>query len=210
MLMRAGSQPAGATAPQPSRSQMHALRADLLDADDAKIRQIVAMLEASAEPRVRQAVLDPLRSRLTSLKPPRTLRFTRLLFMPLDGLIVPASEWRPGQATIPRSVLEAMSQTVQAAFGGDIAAIEMIVTGHNTDQAEVVTRAGLSVWSRAGEILGQLPAPVGWADTGCRHRCMRRSPARSLRCCGGRHRCATWNAMPKLGCCSRTNARSAR
>jgi hypothetical protein len=111
-------------------------------------------------------VLDPLRPRLTTLKPPRTLRFTRLLFMPLDGLIVPASGWKPGQATIPRSVLEAISRTVQVEMGGDIAVIESIITGHNTDEAEVVTRAGLSAWGRAGEILARAPAPVGWADTG--------------------------------------------
>ena len=160
--MGSAALPAG----RPARSGMGALRADLLDADDAKIRQIVALLEASAEPGVRQAVLEPLRRRLSSLKPPRLLRFTRLLFMPLDGLIVPPAEWKPGQATIPRSVLEAISRTVQAGMGDEARAIEVMIDGHHTDEAEIVSRAGVAAWGRAGEILRGLPAPLGWADTG--------------------------------------------
>ena len=162
MLMGSAALPAG----RPARSGMGALRADLLDADDAKIRQIVALLEASAEPGVRQAVLEPLRRRLSSLKPPRLLRFTRLLFMPLDGLIVPPAEWKPGQATIPRSALEAISRTVQAGMGDEARAIEVMIDGHHTDEAEIVSRAGVAAWGRAGEILRGLPAPLGWADTG--------------------------------------------
>ncbi|WP_428490389.1 hypothetical protein [Rhodopila sp.] len=162
--MLTGAAPLAAV--RPGRSGMGALRADMLDADDAKIRQIVALLEASAEPGVRQAVLEPLRRRLSSLKPPRLLRFTRLLFMPLDGLIVPASQWKPGQATIPRSVLEAISRTVQAELGDAAKAIETMIGGHHTDEAEIVSRAGLAAWGRAGEILGRAPAPLGWADTG--------------------------------------------
>ncbi|WP_428536132.1 hypothetical protein [Rhodopila sp.] len=164
MLMRAAAQPPAAG--RPARSEMGALRADLLHADDAKIRQIVALLEASAEPGVRKAVLEPLRRRLSSLKPPRMLRFTRLLFMPLDGLIVPAPEWKPGHATIPRSVLEAMSRTVQAALGEQASAIETMIIGHHTDEAEIVSRTGLATWGRAAEILGRAPAPIGWAETG--------------------------------------------
>ena len=164
--MRQGSQPTAPPASRPARAQMQALRADLLDADDAKIRQIVALLEASAEPGVRQAVLEPLRPRLTSLKPPRALRFTRLLFMPLDGLIVPALGWKPSQATIPRSALEVISRTVQAALDSDITVIETIIAGHHTDAAEVVTRAGAIAWGRAAEILARAPSPVGWADIG--------------------------------------------
>ena len=164
MLMRAAAQPPAAA--RPARSEMGALRADLLHADDAKIRQIVALLEASAEPGVRKAVLEPLRRRLCSLKPPRMLRFTRLLFMPLDGLIVPAPEWKPGQATIPRSVLEAISRTVQAALGEQAGAIEAMISGHHTDEAEIVSRTGLATWGRAAEILCRAPAPTGWADTG--------------------------------------------
>jgi hypothetical protein len=166
MLNRQGGPPA--TASRQAHQEMRGLRADVLDADDAKIRQIVALLDKSAEPGVWQTVLEPLRPRLTSLKPPRPLRFARLLFVPFAGLIVPAPDWRPGQAAIPRSVLQAISLTVQGVLGREMEVIEPMITGHKTDEPEIITRAGRTVWKRAGDILAQAPAPIDWADTGLR------------------------------------------
>ena len=147
---------------------LRALRADLRDADDGKIRQIVAMLDESPVNQISQAVLDPLRPRLAILKPSRPLRFTRLLFMPFNDLIVPAPDWRPDQATIPHSILQSLSNTVQTAMGDEAQAIHRMIDGHNTGETEVVTRSGQMLWACAAEILATAPEPADWAATGLR------------------------------------------
>lgn len=163
-----GSQPVGATLSRQSAQSMRALRDDMQGADDEKLRQIITLLDGSSDTQVWQTLLDPLRPRLTVLKPVRALRFTRLLFIPAEGLIVPAKEWRPGQPTIPRTVLKSISQTVRAGLGAEADSIEQSITPHKTDEAEVVTRAGLALWGHAGEILARAPPPINWEDTGLR------------------------------------------
>jgi hypothetical protein len=142
------------------------LRDDLLAADDTKIRQIVGLSEESPQADNWQLVLDPIRARLALLQPPRALRFTRLLFIPLEDLLVPAPDWRPGRATIPRSVLKPIAATVRTALGDDMAPIERLIAGHNTYEAETVTRAGGMLWGPAGEILARAPPPANWEETG--------------------------------------------
>ena len=159
--------PNARTAPDPREAR--ALRRDLLDADDQKIRRIIAVVEGAADPRVNQALLDPLRTRLAVLRPVRPLRFARLLFIPLDPLIVPPRDWRPGDPTVPRNVLAAMDRVVRAALGGgEVARMEALIEGLKTDAALVITRVGETLWPRAGDILATAPMPPDWAETGAR------------------------------------------
>jgi hypothetical protein len=151
-----------------SFQMLRALREDLLDADDCKIRKIVALLERAPVNKISQAVLNPLRPRLAILKPNRPLRFTRLLFTPLNDLIVPASDWKPGQAAIPHSIMQSVSDTVQAAMAGDTEEIRRMIAGHNTGETEILTRSGQMLWAGAAEILAQAPEPLHWAETGLR------------------------------------------
>jgi hypothetical protein len=150
------------------QSAVHALRYDLRQADDKKIRQITAMLDEVSDATVNQVILDPLRSRLGSLKPVRPLRFVRLLLTPLDPLIVPASKWRPGEGTVPRTVLAAISRIVQSGLGREASVIDKMISGHKTDATQVITLAGEALWQRAAEILAVSPPPADWPETGLR------------------------------------------
>jgi hypothetical protein len=156
-------EPAGA---QPPRQTLRALNVDLNGADDDKIRQIVGLSEESVDNPIWRAVLEPLRPRLAALRPVRALRFTRLLFMPLDDLLVPARHWRAGQAAVPRTVLQVISDVVRAELGAEMAAIEKQIAGRNTSDIEVAGNAGLLLWGRAGAILAQTPPAANWAQTG--------------------------------------------
>lgn len=149
-------------------SAAHALRHELREADDRKIRRITAMLDDVADPTGKQAILDPLRDRLGSLKPLRPLRFARLLFAPFEPLIVPPSAWRPGDVAIPRTVLTPLAAVVRAGLGTQMAAIEEIIAGCKTDATEVITAAGAALWARAAEILAVSPTPADWESTGLR------------------------------------------
>jgi hypothetical protein len=86
--------------------------------------------------------------------------------MPLNDLLIPAREWRPSQAAIPRSILKSIASTVRAGLGGDVVPIETLIAGHDTDALDVIARAGASLWGRAGDILAPAPSPIGWEDTG--------------------------------------------
>jgi hypothetical protein len=155
--------------PDSSRQHRQVLRTlhnDMLTADDDKIRQIVGLLDDSPDHHALHAVLDPLRPRLAALRPARPLRFTRLLFTPFADLLVPARAWKPGLASIPRSVLKSMSNTVRVAMGQDAEPIESLIEGYDTTELDIVTRGGALLWHRAGNILTLVPPPVGWSDTG--------------------------------------------
>ncbi|WP_158924201.1 hypothetical protein [Acidisphaera sp. S103] len=152
----------------PAGRAAHALRHQLRQADDQKIIRITAMLDDVADPAGKQAILDPLRDRLGSLKPVRPLRFARLLFTPFEPVIVPPSAWRPGDVAIPRSVLTPLSAVVRTGFGAEASAIDAIIASHKTDATDVVTVAGLALWPRAAELLAVSPTPGDWETTGLR------------------------------------------
>ena len=63
------------------------------------------MVDAMPNRGAADQLIAPLRARLAHLRPPRPLRFARLLFLPLDPLIVPAARWRAAQPAIPRTVI---------------------------------------------------------------------------------------------------------
>jgi hypothetical protein len=169
MLRRSeGSEPMSATSPKQSLRALGALRQDMQDADDQKIRQIVALIDTSPENQISQLVLDPLRPRLAALRPIRPLRLIRLLSIPFDELIVPAPVWKPGQSTVPRTVLKPLANIVRIGLGHEAVTIERMIAGHNTGDTEIVTRAGRALWGRAAEILGNAPRPTEWENTGLR------------------------------------------
>src|ERR1700682_2240745 len=78
-------------------------------ARDEQILQVVAMVDAMPNRGAADQLIAPLRGRLALLRPPRPLRFARLLFLPLDPLIVPAGRWRPEQNTIPRNAIPSLA-----------------------------------------------------------------------------------------------------
>lgn len=141
---------------------------DIRQADDTKLRQIVAFLESGSNEQARQNLLEPLRPRLAFLKPPRQLRFTRLLFLPLDDLIVPAPRWLPRHATVPRSIMTAISHTVRQGMAEQAAEIDQLIAGQDTTNTALIETAGRIVWAHAARILAELPPPVGWDATGLR------------------------------------------
>ena len=148
--------------------QMRDLRRGLVNANDRKITQIVAILDDINNPAANQAVLDPIRSRLRSLKLARPLRFARLLCIPIEPLIVPARDWRPGGFSVPRTAMAPLARVVRAGLGSRVAAIEPIIAGHKTDAVQVVTLAGDLLWPDAAEILAVAVAPIDWPETGLR------------------------------------------
>lgn len=147
-------------------SGLRLVRRALSEADDDKIRKVVALLDQESTPDAANAILDSLRPRLAILRPTRRLRFARLLFTPLNEAIVPAQAWRPGVPAVPRSALAPLALTVREALGDEIVALEREIADSAIPDDDTVAKLGNRLWPRAAAILAGVPEPVGWDATG--------------------------------------------
>src|SRR5580658_10504977 len=127
----------------------------LAAARDAQILRVVAMVDAMPNRGAADQLIAPLRERIARLRPPRPLRFARLLFLPLDPLIVPAARWRAQQPAIPRSVIPLLA-----------AAVETVLGPAGRTDAEVIDQAGGLLWDKAAAVLLEAERPIGWETTG--------------------------------------------
>ena len=134
-------------------------------ADDAALARLVAMLDALPDRGEVDRVLDPVRPRLRALGLPRPLGLPRLLFLPLDGAILPPTRWARGAAAVPRSALLALAGAVQAALGAEGAAIAAACLPLSTTDLDAIAALGGRLWPAAAEALPQA-APPGWEGTG--------------------------------------------
>ena len=144
---------------------IRALTRAISGAPDPQIMRIVALVDAMMARGPADLLIEPLRRRLATLRPPRPLRLARLIFYPLDLLIVPAARWRPGQQAIPRSALIPMAEHVRQTKGPALAAIEAEIAGHTTADTELISRLGRSLWPEAARILADKPIPQTWDST---------------------------------------------
>jgi len=122
---------------------------DLAGARDEQILKVVAMVDAMPHRGAADQLIAPLRGRLAQLRPPRPLRFARLLFLPLDPLIVPAPRWRPDHGTIPRSAIPSLAAAVATDLGSVGRKVAAMIEGHTTQNREVVGAAGALLWRPA-------------------------------------------------------------
>lgn len=138
----------------------------LAKAPDADVARAVAVVDQLPLRGGADQLIEPLRPRLARLRLPRPLRFTRLLFLPLEPLIVPPPRWQPHLPNIPRSALPPLAATVRAGLGADAAAIDAMIHESFSHHTEAVIRAGDRLWPRAAALLSDAPPPVGWPETG--------------------------------------------
>lgn len=148
------------------REAVHAVRGDMAAASDAKLIQIVAMVDALPERGVADRLLATLRPRLAELRPARPLRFARLLFLPLDPMIVPPARWTPGALGIPRSAVGLLAEAVRAAMGTEARDVAAMIAGHSTADMGVIAAAGAILWPAAAQMLSGAAIPAGWARSG--------------------------------------------
>jgi hypothetical protein len=146
--------------------EMRVVSRSLSAAGDGQIMRVVAMVDGLEKRGAVDRIIAPLRPRLAELRPSRPLRFTRLLFLPLDPLIVPAARWRPGSATVPRTALESIALTVRAALGPVAAAVDAAIAGRSLEDGDIIGEAGRMLWPHAGALLAGSPELAGWDGTG--------------------------------------------
>ena len=145
-------------AKHPVTEVQHKLRT----AGDEQLAQVVALVDAMPARGEADALIAPLRARLAALEPARPLTFTRLLFRPLDPVIVIGPRWRPGVPAVPRTALPSIGQAIIARLGPAVAPIKEMIAGHNGRERAVAADAGRALWPAAAAVLDRLPLPADW------------------------------------------------
>ena len=154
--------PAGQTwLPQRQLSDLHK---SLANAQDAQITRLVAMVDALRDRGVIDDLVAPFRERLAQLRPARPLRFIRLLFNPLDPLIVPAPRWRPGAPSVPRTALPPLAEAAHATMGEEATRIDALIAGTTTRDVAVIAQAGALLWPSAAQALLRSAVPPDWTQ----------------------------------------------
>lgn len=138
--------------------------ADLVQARDAQITRVVAMVDGMPDRGAADALIAPLRGRLAQLRPARAFGFTRLLFSPLDPVIVPGARWRRGEVGVPRKALALLGAAVQAALPALSQALEPSACRLVPNDRPAIAALGAGLWPAAAEVLERMRAPDDWSD----------------------------------------------
>lgn len=173
-------------------TELRLLSGALADASREQLARVVSLIDELPDRAGADRLLDRARPRLRDMNLPRPLGFTRLLFLPLDALIVPPTAWKPGMAAIPRTALRAISAAVEATLGAETARIDARCAGLTMEQPAKVLELGRTLWPVAAAALPE-GAPPGWEASGLPRR---EYPTLRERCAAGwRHAVSIWPAL---------------
>ena len=155
----------------PEQEHAAALRRCLQATEAEKLLRVVALIDAMDHRGPADDLIQPLRSRLAALRPPRPLRFERLLFQPFDPVIVSGPRWEPDSPTIPRHALSPLARAVRLGMGRRASEVDALMAKCACCDGATIARIGGVVWPLAAESLPGSNAPPGWAEAGLRPAC---------------------------------------
>ena len=133
------------------------LSEELVHASDSKILKITRMIDMLSDRGEADQLLAPVRARLATLRPTRPMTRTRLLFTPLDPVVVPAAKWQLGDLSVPRSIIQPLANLLLPKIPGGLP------PGIGETDEAALTRAGAPLWAAAAEHLSALELPADWA-----------------------------------------------
>ena len=130
------------------------LARDLRDASDSAILRVTKVIDRLPDRGAADRLLEGLRPRLSALRPPRPMTFSRALFIPLDPVIVPAAEWRSQTGAVPRSIIAPVAALIQPAHSDASDVLACLAAGRRPEP---------EFWREAADILGTRPIPADWS-----------------------------------------------
>lgn len=143
-------------------ARLREVRRELCAAEDEKITRVVRMVDQMADRGAADALIAPLRSRLAELRVTRPVVFTRLLFMPLDALIVPAGAWQRSGFTVPRTCLAPLSAQLRETMPELAQELDRQLVGKLVDDRPALEALGTGLWAQAAAQLRNLAPPPLW------------------------------------------------
>lgn len=158
----------GAPAGQPcSEVAIKDMRRSLVAAGDEQIAKVLSLLDAMVDRGAADALIAPLRPRLVQLRPRRPLNVSRLVFLPLDPLVMTPAKWRRTAPGVPRTALAPLMAQIRRGIPDVVEQVEAMIDGHSVEDRAAVRQAGALIWGPSGEILASAPMPAEWpAATG--------------------------------------------
>jgi hypothetical protein len=141
------------------------MRVALATAPDAKLGRIVGMLDSLTDRGAADALLEAARPRLRSIRPARPLRFTRLLSLPVEPVLVAPEDWHARADRIPRHALAPIGNAMRDVLGDMAEDIEAEALGHTMANEALVAKLGRCLWPRAA-VAKLPPLPPGWIAAG--------------------------------------------
>ena len=146
------------------------VRRQLVQARDEQMAQVVALVDALPQRGQADALIAPLRPRLALLAPNRPMTVTRLIFRPLDPVIVPGPRWRPGMPAVPRTALGCLGAAVAPRLGAAGITVQAMLAklppGAPAEATrDAAARAGAVLWPAAAAVLDTLLTPPDWTDS---------------------------------------------
>jgi hypothetical protein len=147
-----------------TRHLVHALAS----ASDMALAQVIEILDRLPDRLEADRLLDAARPRLKQIRPSRSLQFTRLLFLPLDGAISDNKDWEKGDARLPRCALQPIAEALRLAMGPEAERIEASFQGKFFHDTPVVDRVGRTLWAAAARWAPLITPGPRWERTGLR------------------------------------------
>lgn len=176
-----------------TRHLIHALAA----ASDMALTNVVEILDRLPDRLEADRLLDAARPRLRQIRPVRSLQFTRLLFLPLDGAIADNAEWKRDDWRLPRAALPGIAEALRSAIGQEIQQMDASLVGKTFQDTGAVDRIGCDLWSKAASLAANLKPGPRWANSGMRQEDF--APLVALAAGVWRHAPGIWSAIKLAG-----------
>jgi hypothetical protein len=147
-----------------NNADLRSLRSKIAASNDDNILRVLEVIDSLSSRGEADSLIAPLRKRMAELRPRRKLSLARLLFTPLNPLIVSVNDWAPDAPAIPRTAIAPMVRKVQRHFGEEqTARINGVVSQHSTDEPlATIVSIGADLWRDAAVILSNADVPDGW------------------------------------------------
>lgn len=141
------------------------LQLSLEHAGDAKLREIVSLVDSLPERGATDALLSRLRPRLQRIRPPRRMNLTRLLFLPADPVITASQLWRRSALAIPRTALASLAEQVSESEPALCATLQQQLDPRLDRDPEQLAAFGRPLWQAAARVLAQGRVALNWSAT---------------------------------------------
>ncbi|NGM22908.1 hypothetical protein G3576_23045 [Roseomonas stagni] len=146
-------------------AQAKGLRAALVEAPDHALGRVVAMLDSLRDRSEVDILLDGIRPRLRRLRPQRPVRLSRLLCLPLEGVLANPATWKQSPLLVPRHAIRPIAAAVAVALGDLAAELDVLAAGGTLSDEALVQALGDRLWPAAGRATLP-PLPQGWLEAG--------------------------------------------
>ena len=135
-------------------------------ASDEALAKIVSLVDRLSNSEIHERLLGPSLPRLKRLRPPRPASLMRLLFLPLSGALIDASQWRRSEERIPRNAIGPLMEALKLVLGPNLDALALGLRGGSLEDPELIDRAGRGLWQIASEAKARMSPGPSWALAG--------------------------------------------